>query len=213
MLEKRGMYVCKICKYGPAHGRSHNPSGGSANSCSPIHNSSKDELGWDENSLEASEKELARSGSFASESRGNHQSMGRGKPMSAMAQSGASGFPGKRRRLGMVGRPPGSFSGSSAYSSLSPNSSKPGSMGEKPLGQAVTTMAAAIASKKRGKILSSKARTDQSASQEEQSSGTELGSIWRLGCAIRGERRHTTKELSGLLYPGTGNHCGERVAG
>ena len=150
MLEKRGMYVCKICKYGPAHGRSHNPSGGSANSCSPIHNSSRDELGWDENSLEASDKELARSGSLASDSRGSHQNMGRGKPMSAMAQAGASGFPGKRRRLGMVGRPPGSFSGSSAYSSLSPNSSKPGSMGEKPLGQAVTTMAAAIASKKRG---------------------------------------------------------------
>ena len=139
------MYVCRICKYGPAPGRSHNPSGGSANSCSPIQNSSRDdELGWNENSLgEALDKDSSRGTSL--------QGMGRGKPMSAMSQGGAPGFPGKRRRLGMVGRPPGSLSGSSSYSGLSPNSSfKPGAMGEKPQGQPVTTAAAAIASKKRG---------------------------------------------------------------
>ena len=144
------MYVCRICKYGPAPGRSHNPSGGSANSCSPIQNASKDDdLGWNENSLgESSDKDLARSMSMT-DSRGN--GMGRGKPMSAMSQGGAPGFAGKRRRLGMVGRPPGSFSGSSSYSGLSPNASyKPGAMGEKPQGQPVTTAAAAIASKKRG---------------------------------------------------------------
>ena len=155
MLEKRGMYVCRICKYGPAPGRSHNPSGGSANSRSPIQNSSggaKDD--WDDNSLgESSDKDLARGTSLTSDARGNLQGMGRGKPMSAMSQGGSPGFPGKRRRLGMVGRPPGSFGGSggSAFSGLSPNSGcKPGSLGEKPHGQPVTTAAAAIASKKRG---------------------------------------------------------------
>ena len=152
-LEKRGMYVCRICKYGPAPGRSHNPSGGSANSCSPIQNSSRDdELGWNENSLgEPIDKDSPRGTSLTSDSRGSLQGMGRGKPMSAMSQGGAPGFPGKRRRLGMVGRPPGSLSGSSSYSGLSPNASyKPGAMGEKPQGQPVTTAAAAIASKKRG---------------------------------------------------------------
>ena len=151
LAEKRGMYVCRICKYGPAPGRSHNPSGGSANSCSPIQNSSggtKDD--WDDNSLDDN-KDLVRGTSL--EGRGNLQGMGRGKPMSAMSQGGAAGFPGKRRRLGMVGRPPGSFGGSggSAFSGLSPNSGcKPGALGEKPHGQPVTTAAAAIASKKRG---------------------------------------------------------------
>ena len=155
MLEKRGMYVCRICKHGPSHGRSHNPSGGSANSCSPIQTSSggiKDEdIAWGENSLgESTEKDLLRSSSLTSESRGTMQSlqgMGRGKPMTVMAHGCTPGFPGKRRRFG-IGRPPGSGSGS-AFSGLSPNS-KPGAMSEKPHGQPVTTAAAAIASKKRG---------------------------------------------------------------
>ena len=109
MLEKRGMYVCRICKHGPAHGRSHNPSGGSANSCSPIQNSSggiKDEdIEWNENSLgELTSKDAIRGTSL--DSKGAIQGMGRGKPMSAMSHGGTPGFAGKRRRLGMVGRPP-----------------------------------------------------------------------------------------------------------
>ena len=85
--------------------------------------------------------------------------MGRGKPMAAMSHGNASGFPGKRRRLGMVGRPPGSVSGSGGSggrgldfsgSSLS-SGLKPGVMPGRPsYGQPATTIAAAIASKKRG---------------------------------------------------------------
>lgn len=146
------MYVCRICKHGPSHGRSHNPSGGSANSCSPIQTSSggiKDEdIAWGENSLgESTGKDLFRSSSLTSDSRGTMQSLqgiGRGKPMPVMSQGGTPGFPGKRRRLG-IGRPPGSGGGCG----LSPNS-KPGAMSEKPHGTPVTTAAAAIASKKRG---------------------------------------------------------------
>ena len=150
------MYVCRICKHGPSHGRSHNPSGGSANSCSPIQTSSggiKDEdIAWGENSLgESNEKDLHRSSSLTSDSRGTMQSlqgMGRGKPMTVM--SGISPGFRKRSRFG-IGRPPGSGGGpgGSAFSGLSPNS-KPGAMSEKPQGQPVTTAAAAIASKKRG---------------------------------------------------------------
>ena len=153
MLEKRGMYICRICKHGPSHGRSHNPSGGSANSCSPIQSASsgiKDEdIGWNENSLlgDSADKDILRGTSLTSDTRGISQSLqgvGRGKPMSAMSHGGLQGFQGKRRRLGMVGRPPGS-------GGFSPNSGfKPGAMSEKPHGHAVTTAAAAIASKKRG---------------------------------------------------------------
>ena len=86
---------------------------------------------------------------------------GRGKPMAAMSHGNAPGFPGKRRRLGMVGRPPGSVSGSGGASgagrgldfsgsSLS-SGLKPGVMpGRTSHGQPATTIAAAIASKKRG---------------------------------------------------------------
>ena len=71
---------------------------------------------------------------------------GRGKPMAAMSHGNAPGFPGKRRRLGMVGRPPGSVSGSGGAAGL-----KPGVMpGRTSHGQPATTIAAAIASKKRG---------------------------------------------------------------
>ena len=160
------MYVCRICKHGPAHGRSHNPSGGSANSSSPIQTSSggiKDEdMSWNENSFgESSDKDLVGDG----DSRGAMHGMGRGKPMSAMSHGGTPGFPGKRKRFGMVGRPPGSISGSgggmsagpgrgSGFSGASPNSAlKPGALSGKnssPYGQPSTTAAAAIASKKRG---------------------------------------------------------------
>ena len=91
MLEKRGMYVCRICKHGPVQGRSHNPSGGSANSCSPIQNSSggiKDEdIEWNENSLgESTSKDSIRGTSL--DSKGNIQAMqGMGRESTAAASA------------------------------------------------------------------------------------------------------------------------------
>ena len=140
------MYVCRICKHGPP--RSHNPSGGSGNSCSPIQTSSggikEEDIFGQDNSLEAMDVDI--------------KGMGRGKPMAALAQGSASAFPGKKRRFG-IGRPPGGGVGTGAGrgfnlgSGSSPTSSlKPGAASSSPQqGQPSTTAAAAIASKKRGK--------------------------------------------------------------
>ena len=128
------MYVCKPCKTGNP-GRSHNPSGGSANSgSSPIHAAIKDDPDWCESdSLDSSDRFY-----------GGGSGRG-GKPMMSALSQGKDQAKMQRKRLNPALHRRGGLKGNSNYSSSGTLMNNAGFVGE-----GATTAAAALASKKRG---------------------------------------------------------------